>query len=108
MVRTLSLTGLIELYQSGKSLKVVAVSAGISRQSLTALFLEAGIELRSRGQMQRVFSDEDEDFYLRCNCKGLTITNLAALAQCTRETMSKALVRARKRKSYGQAAKSAS
>lgn len=87
---------MVSLYlEEGKSCREIAKLYGISYNTCRRMLSILGVEFRTSGTFQRKFTDEDEKFFLRCNRRGLSVTDLATVKQVTVETMNKSLRRAR-------------
>lgn len=97
----------VNLYQPGVSLLDLSEATGIAKNTLSRAFKLAGVPVKHKGGWARVFTDADELFFLRCNQKGLSVSELARLTGVRRQTMTRALERARIRKSHVQSSKPA-
>lgn len=85
----------IRLYLAKNSIREIAKAEGVAYNTLRRMFTILGVEMRTRGADLRIFTDEEEAFFLKCHRRGLTVEELRTFARCSRETMTKSLKRAR-------------
>ena len=102
-----SLQRVVDLYQSGKTLRDITEITGIAYNTTRRVFNIIGVPLTKRGGAQRVYTDEKEAFLLRMLKKGLTIQDLATLQGVSRSTMWNRIRKAKLRNQHVQNAKPA-
>lgn len=102
-----SLQKVIDLYQDGKTLRQITEITGVSYNTVRRVFKIIGVPLKQRGASQRLYTDEEEAFFLKCLKKGLSLQDLATLKGTTRHNMWNIIRKAKIRSQNVQSAKPA-
>ena len=95
----------ITLYESGLNLRDITEKTGISYNTIRRVFKIIGVPLRQRGAAQRKFTDEEEQFFLKCLKKGLSLQDLATLKGMSRSNMWNIIRKAKIRNQHVRCAK---